>query len=214
MDQLLLDIAGAARFLLDSCDVTEPRVPILEMAQAWGFCVMEGYTSRNHAGVITYDATKPEAQQRFDVAHELGHVIANHVGLSPYCERTASLIAAATLCPDAAWKRDLGTYEWDLEALSDIYGVGYEVAARRALEVRGAVVSAWERGRLVGRWRSPWLRGRGFSRRRVPAWERALAEATHENSCPLVEGTVRSWWTPSRVWVVAPVEAWEAVAVA
>ena len=214
MEQGLLDVAGAARFLLDSCMVDGPMVDPFELAEAWGYRVETGSRSQLQEGVIAIRCGASN-RMRFDCAHELGHIVAHHMGMNPRCERTANGIAAATLMPDSAWKRDVRAASWDLEPIVEAYGVSWQAAALRMVHTMSCVVSVWDQGRVSWRWRSPWLSSRAFSSRMVPDWERDLATQTVEHHCHLEEcgGMVRAYWVPSpgrhRVVVVSQVEAWE-----
>ena len=209
MHESLLDIAGAARFFLDSCGVDGPMVDPWAMAEAWGYMVVDDSHSQAGLGIIAVSSGR-DTGRRFDLAHELGHIVAKHVGLNDRCEFTASAIASAVLLPDAAFKRDLDAHAWDLETLTVLYGVSIEVAARRVQEVRGAVVTRWRGERVVARSRSSWLSGRGFSRRRVHPWEQRLASECASHECHIEEGGARFYWDSGDVWSVVPVEAWEA----
>ena len=215
MDETLLDIAGAARFALDSVHAGGGPVCPFELLDAWGvhWCRYRGL-SMNRGGLVCIDERKSEAGQRWDAAHELGHIIAAHAGLNSHSERIANGIASGILMPDGAWKRDLGRTGWHMVELAERYGVSLEVATRRTTEVRAAVVSSWQGTQLARRWRSPWLQGRGFSRRRVPAWERALAQDCARDVYHLTEGEARAWWAPHGVWVVTPAEGWESLSLA
>lgn len=210
MPQTLHDIAGAARFFLDSCDVDGPMVDPWAMAESWGYLVVDDSRSSTGLGTIAVRIGS-DTGRRFDLAHELGHIVAKHVGLNARCERTASAIASAVLLPDAAFKRDLDRHAWDLEHLAPLYGVSLEVAARRVMELRGSVVTSWRGGRVVSRARSPWLVGRGFSRRTPKPWERELANECERHACHIEEGGVRLYWDAGRVWSVAPIDAWESL---
>jgi hypothetical protein len=215
MHQTLLDAHGAARFALDSIHAGDGPTDPFEMLDAWfvPWAYWKG-PSTMRGGVVLIDERKTSAGHRWDAAHELGHIFAGHCGLDPRSETIANIIAASILMPDGPWKRDLDASEWDLEALIQLYGVSFEVAARRASEVRGAVCSAWEGERLVARWRSPWLHARGYSSKRVPAWEREIAMDCQRDVCHLREGEARAWWAPHRVFVVTPVEVWESLLIA
>lgn len=208
MHESLLDIAGAARFFLDSCGVDGPMVDPWAMAEAWGYLVVDASRSQTGLGII---AVRPgrDSGRRFDLAHELGHIVAKHAGLNDRCEFIASAIASAVLLPDAAFKRDLGVYAWDLEVLAELYGVSFEVAARRVQEVRGSVITHWRDDRVVSRSRSAWLSSRGFSRRRVHSWERELASECASHECHIEEDGARFYWDSGDVWSVVPVEVWE-----
>lgn len=213
MDEMLLDAEGAARFLLDSCGIGEPMIDPYFIAKEWGYRARLGRRSHTLGPLLTIRQNQSETRQRFDLAHELAHIVAKHVGLDEHCERLANQVASAILMPDSAFKRDLSASDWCLDDLTSAYGVSYETAARRVVHVRGAVVSVLDNGRLSRRWRSPWLQGRGFSQKRLPSWEGDLAAECRSTAAGIDTGGARAYFVESSGWervvVLTQVSEWE-----
>lgn len=217
MDDRLLDVAGAARFLLDSCGTPAPPIEPAALAQRWGYEVHHAPgPARTRGRVIFHDPARTPEQQRFDVAHELGHVIAGHVGLPSRRCNIASAIASATLVPAQDLKRELSRTGWDLAELVPRYRVSWEVLARRLPRVVSCVVTIVDNGAIWYRERSRWLTSAGGPRpRRLEPWEdRLVTQAAGSEQHVYEANLVTAYSVPSplvdRVVLVAGVEEWEA----
>ena len=217
MDDRLLDIAGAARFLLDSCGTPSPPIDPVEMARMWGAEVIESEgPAKTVGGVITFDPAREPWQIRFDIAHELGHLAARHVGLPVQHCPTASEIGGAILVPPDDLKRELSRTAWDLAELVERYQVSWEVLVRRLPRVASCVVTIVDNGRVWYRERSRWLHGPGGPRRRrLEEWEeRLVVEAAGSERHVYADNLVTAYSVPSPGWdrvvLVAGIEEWEA----
>jgi len=210
-----MDAAAAALLMLNG---REPPVDPWALASSMGFTVLDKPGPASTVGVyMSVDGGMPIERQRFDLAHELGHIAAWETGLDAKDCRMASAIAAALLIPDPAIKRDLSRTMWDLAELVPAYGVSWEVMARRLPRVVPCVSTIVDNGRVRWRQRSPWLSGplRPAPHRLEP-WERrlvdaALASGEHCYAANLVSAYVvrRQGW--DRVVLVSGVEEWEAL---
>lgn len=211
-----LDTAGAARFLLESVGLPEPPVDPFEIASEWGLtvCWTAGPSCLSGPVLFVHKHDEPE-RRRWDCAHELGHFIAWHVGLPHKSESVANAIASATLLPDRAIKRDLSRVAWDLAELVPLYGVSWEVMARRLPNVVSCVSTIVDNGKVWFRRRSPWLRGPGVPKRReLERWEdRLVMEAAGGEQHVYVENLITAYSVPTPGWdrvvLVAGVEEWE-----
>lgn len=213
-----MDTAGAARFLLDSVGSPEPPVCPFELAADWGMIV--AWTtgpSRTAGGVILVHRHDEPERRRWDCAHELGHMIAGHVGLPPKSESVANAIASATLVPDRAFKRDLSRHAWDLAELVPRYQVSWEVLARRVPKVVSSVSTIVDNGRVWYRERSRWLTSAGGPHpRRLEPWEdRLVVQAAGSGRHVYAANLVTAFSVPSPGWdrvvLVSGIEEWEAL---
>ena len=217
MDDRLLDVTGAARFFLDSCGSPEAPVDPVELAHLWGMEVVHSSgpaCTRGH--VIFHDPGREPWQQRFDVAHELGHLAARHAGLPAQHCPTASEIGGAILVPRDDLKRELTRTGWDLAELVGRYQVSWEVLARRLPRVVSSVVTIVDNGRIWYRERSQWLQApQGPARRRLEHWEeRLVLQAATSGQHVYAANLVTAYSVPSPGWdrvvLVAGIEEWEA----
>jgi Zn-dependent peptidase ImmA (M78 family) len=91
----------AARQLLNNADITEPPVPVEQLARGAGALVsyqpfeaqdISGllYRSASAAPVIGVNSNNPKVRQRFTIAHELGHLTL-HEGQELILERLVRL---------------------------------------------------------------------------------------------------------------------------
>jgi hypothetical protein len=211
---------GAADWFLRQVGMGDEPVDIWQLAEAWGFRVDTGrprsFVSAHPAGVIWLSAAQTPEQQRFCLAHELGHVADELTGGSGRDELAASRIAAGLLCPPQPFKRDLRRHRWDLERMREIYGVSWEVCARRIADLRSAVVTIHDQGEVTARVASHWIRQPYVAR--VERFEldvinEALATEAHVYRSDLLRG----WYVPGsdgwrRVIVVAGLEEYEEAA--
>ncbi len=201
-------LEAAAKFLLDSCCIDEPRVDPCHIAREWGYEVVDGDRSSASGAVL---ALRPGGMRRWDAAHELGHIASMHAGMNPRCEATAEAVAARILMPRRAFSHDVTAFKWDLAPLVTRYDVPWLAAARRLTEVRSAVTSVWEGSRLLRRYWSPWLINDPI-RERPPEWERLLAAECQRWRCHLREDgrQVAAYNVGAQAVVVSAVETWEA----
>jgi hypothetical protein len=133
----------------------EPTDPWL-LATCYGKLVLHGSPCRMpHA--IYIDTTLSEFRQRFELAHELGHDAQARYGYPIHDEAAASWIAGHLLAPPRPFKRDLATHRWDLRVMREIYRMSWEALARRVADVRSAVITIVDQGRVTARLQSPWL---------------------------------------------------------
>lgn len=101
-------------------------------------------------------ALRPERVNRL-VAHELAHSLLLEHG-KPNTERYADSLAAALIVPRRAMDRSLRTLGWDLSAIRERHPLASaELLARRLCELREAVVTIVDNGRVVKRVASPWF---------------------------------------------------------
>lgn len=212
MDEHTLVAEGLSRSLLDEVGADVP-VDLRAVSDHLGLSLRAGTVDALVCGSVLFDAKKARPRQRIRIAHELGHALAARHGEDDRDESLAWKIGAAILIPAQSLKRELDARRWDLRGLPRLYGVSWEVLARRLCFVAGAVVSIWDQRRLTRRWRSPWLRSSGWSRRSVPAWEAALSSRCSEEERYTHERGASAYWVPSRgfrrVVVVTDVESWE-----
>ncbi|MBO6937567.1 MAG: ImmA/IrrE family metallo-endopeptidase [Deltaproteobacteria bacterium] len=216
MDDRLLDVAGAARFFLDSCHNPDPPIDPVELAAMWDLEVVHAPgPAATIGGFITHDPDREPWQQRFDIAHELGHLAAHHVGLPSTCP-TASEIAGAILVPEQDFKRQLSRTAWDLAQLVGRYEVSWEVLARRLPRTVACVATIIDNGDIWYRERSRWVTNQGGPHpKRLEPWEKELVtEAAGSERHVYADNLVTAYSVPSpgydRVVLVAGVEEWEA----
>lgn len=197
---------GAARFFLDSCGVAEVPTPLERAAEKWGYSVSEGRFSGTAGPLISIDGSKSHHRKRWDLAHELGHIIARHCGLDEHCEATANRLASAILMPWICFGSSVSELGWDLRALSERYDVSHEAAAWRLKAIRCASVTIWDNGRLVSR-------GGKHSTPTTMSLAQQVFEHVVEASADVRDdsGLVRGYWLPEGQWrriiVVCGVEA-------
>lgn len=151
-------------------------------------------------------AMRPE-RRHGAVAHELGHVLLRDHREDHQNERAARYLAGALLVPRESLDRALRR-SWSIRVLRSLHpNASHEMLARRVAQVRPAVATVIDGGRVTARVASPWLAGREVARD-VRVWElgliaRALDEgevfgdeptvATHAGGDRVVCVT-RRWW--------------------
>lgn len=153
------DLEEIASELLTATCCARP-VDALRLAGLCGLDVRHGRPERlqHDEGIIYVDARARPERLQGTVAHELGHFALARAGEDD-CERGARYLAAALLMPlDEARRdvRELGPLEL-LELKKRYPNVSYEMVARRVADVRDAVVSILDHGRVRARIASPWL---------------------------------------------------------
>lgn len=142
------------------------------------------------------------------IAHEAGHFVLDEEGNDS--EVGARYLSGALLLPRWDFGLDLKRTAWSLLKLRERHPfASAEMIARRIVELRDAVATVIDNGRVTRRIPSPWLADARL--RRVSRWERELADAALDAgeevrgdelcyAVPLVDGPWR------RVIVVCEVE--------
>lgn len=159
MDVSWRDLEGIAREALERAGMDDV-VDVRELARAIGVDVVEAPGRVGSTGRLVFVRPGEPRRQKWLIAHELGHVLARRAGLDPGCERTANGIANCLIIPDAAAKRDLSRYDWEVAPIRARHELSWEATLRRLVTVTSAVGALWRGGRLVWWGRSPWLRNR------------------------------------------------------
>jgi Zn-dependent peptidase ImmA (M78 family) len=131
-----------------------------------GFCFRSAQLNRPLVGINTYGASS--ARARYDVSHELGHVVLHkHVSLQQSrdpvqhkrIEQQAHRFAGAFIFPRAAFRREVGAPSLDyFSSLKKRWGMSIAAMVYRAFDL--GLIDEFERGILYRnmtrrRWRGP-----------------------------------------------------------
>lgn len=115
---------------------------VLAWEQEWGFDALSGWAGRSP--VLVLNAAVPPDRLRFNVAHELGHLVMASTDDPKEDERYAMRFAAAFLVPAEAARHELGNHRRGLELaelglLKQRWGLSMQGWVRRArdLEIIG-----------------------------------------------------------------------------
>ena len=106
--------------------------------EEWGFDALSGWADRSP--ILVLNTAVPPDRQRFNAAHELGHLIMEDTGDSKVDEQFAHRFAAAFLVPAEAARRELGTHRrgLDLDELGLLkrrWGLSMQAWIRRARDL-------------------------------------------------------------------------------
>jgi hypothetical protein len=200
---------GLARAVHDETGIGAP-VSAFELAAACDLVCLPGPRSAAclQDDVVRYDASARPVRQHGLIAHEVAHFVLR-MHREPDGESAADYTAGALLLPRARFDRDLRETGWDLPSLQRRHPhASAEMCARRLTQLRDAVVTVLDQGKVRARVRSPWMPAPPARMTRV---ERELADAALESgetqkandllaAYPLFEGSYR------RVIVVAEAE--------
>lgn len=183
MDDAIASWEGIADEILSETGCDEPPVSAFVLAecceltvQAWG----RGY-GRLEADrkLIKYPIGARPVRQHGLIAHEIGHWALRR-GREDNTEDGARFLAGAFLLPRRVVDRDLTRVAWEMDALRAKHvNASVEMIARRITQLRDAVATVFDNGRVTRRVASSWLAEPRF--RRVSRWERALAETALEH---------------------------------
>lgn len=125
-------------------------------------------------GVIRYPVDARLVRQHGLIAHEVGHWALTRAR-APNTEAGARYLAGAFLLPRRIVDRDLKVMAWAMDELRAKHvNASVEMIARRITELRDAVATVIDNGRVTRRVASAWLATPGL--RRISRWERQLAD--------------------------------------
>lgn len=175
-------LEGIAREALESTCASAP-------VDAFGLADALGLTVRawpGHGALLDYDGasvflttrpTRPTRQHGL-VAHELGHfLLREHREQDD--ELAARYLAGALIVPREELDRDLRRLGLSIVALRAKHvNASHEMIARRITQLRSAIVTIIDDGRVTARAASPWL---PVPRPQVPPWELDLAARAIES---------------------------------
>jgi|GEM_PF-2742023 len=170
---------GVARGVLDATGGDEPPQDAFKLAaccglqtQPWAraWAVLEGDT-------IRYPSKARPTRQHGLVSHEVAHWALDWCQ-EVQSEQAARWVGGALMLPRAGFDRDLTATQWDLDALRAKHlNCSAELIARRIVQLRDAVATVLDQGKVHARVASPWL---GDRFRRLTRWERELADLVLE----------------------------------
>ena len=111
---------------------------VLGWEQEWGFDALSGWAGRSP--VLVLNAAVPPDRLRFNVAHEIGHLVMASTDDPREDERFAMRFAAAFLAPAEAARRELGSHRRGLELaelglLKQRWGLSMQGWIRRARDL-------------------------------------------------------------------------------
>jgi hypothetical protein len=131
--------------------------------------------------VIRYDAAVRGVRQHGLIAHEVAHYVLRFHGEDD-TEEAARYTAAALILPKSTFNRDLQRTAWDLEKLRQLHpNASAQMISRRISELREAVITVLDQGRVTSRVASPWM---PLVTSRLTNIERELADAALETGEP------------------------------
>lgn len=173
---------GIATDVLGSTGCDDPPVDAFELAECTEhevrFHMKPGACRSNH--VIYVDARARRERQHGLIAHELGHWALVRAR-EDNTERGARYLAGALLLPRQPFEADLRAMRWDLEQLRARHvNASAELIARRVVNLKDAVASVWDNGKLSYRVWSPWLPERLWGKKASKV-EATLAAAALES---------------------------------
>ena len=203
------DLEGVAGDLLSATGLDDVAGDAFVLAEMCGLAVRVGAQpgARREGDVLYVDAKARRQRQHGLLAHEIGHWALERVGEDPRDEAAARFLSGALLVPRRRLDRDLRA-TWRLDALMALHpNASGEMLARRIVELRDAVVTVIDNGRVRARFCSPSV----LAPSRMTRLERDLAAEALEHghvieagalvhATPIFEGTWR------RVIVVAEAE--------
>jgi Zn-dependent peptidase ImmA (M78 family) len=124
---------------------------------------------------VYYDATARSVRQHGSIAHECAHFVLRSSDEDDP-EPAARYVAGALMLPRAAFDRDLRETAWNLDELRRRHpNVSAEMIARRVVELRDAVVTILDAGKVRARVASPW--SHAPAPKRLTPIERELLDA-------------------------------------
>jgi hypothetical protein len=151
------DLEQIALSTLTAAGYDEPPVDALDLAECCGLTVQWRRGAACMMGRTVYlDPTARVERQHGGAAHELAHALLQDHAMQDD-EPSARYLAGCLMVPRAALRRALAGGA-DLVALRACHvHASHEVIARRIAEVRDAVVTILDHGRVRARVASPWL---------------------------------------------------------
>jgi hypothetical protein len=220
LHDLLRDLEGIARAMLEHVGMEGGPVDLRLLADCYGIDLVP--TRGELAGfladdAIGYDETAPEPRQRFVIAHELGHLALFHYGWPDHRDEwAASVVAGALLCPERPFKVLVKRHGYDLERITSTFGCSWEVAARRIVETRSAILTIYDwppepedgerpAGEITTRTQATWIH-QPYAERVEPFEHAMIEEALRERA--------HVWHSDlCRAFYVAGADGWERVIV-
>jgi len=185
---------GVAAALLEETGADEPPQDAFELAECCGLLTRPWSRAdgRLVGDTIWYPGRARHVRQHGSIAHEVAHWALAWADEAD-SEQGARYVAGALMLPRRGFDRDLRDTAWDLQRLRAKHlNVSAEMIARRLVELRDAVATVFDAGRVKRRIASPWL-GDQFAR--VSTWERELADLALERG-ELVQGDELVWALP------------------
>lgn len=182
MDAPWIAWEGAAARALEEAKVGAP-VSAFELAKGLGLKVVAGDCTGGGAALnvvqreIILNPRVRKVRRHGLVAHEIGHYVLRLLGIDS--EDGANFTGSAMMLPRVDFDADLRRTAWSLLELRERHpNASAEMIARRIVELRDAVATVIDNGRVTRRVSSPWL---GDPRlRRISRWERDLADQALE----------------------------------
>jgi hypothetical protein len=157
-----------------------PPVDAFEIAEVCGLRLVpssERRSSLSPQGELRYPISECRVRQQSIVAYQMGHWTLHWSGNNDSIQG-AHWVAGALMLPKLHFDRDLRTTSWDLRELRAKHlNVSVEMIARRIVQLRDAVVTIFDHGRVKARVASPWLGGQF---KRLSRFELNLAEICFE----------------------------------
>ncbi len=142
--------------------LSDPPVDAFEIAEVCGLKVVPSLQRRaslSPQAELQYPTSEYRVRQQSIVAHQLGHWTLRWSGNDDSI-KGAYWVTGALMLPKLHFDRDLRTTSWDLRVLRAKHlNVSVEMIARRIVQLRDAVVTVFDHGRVKARVASPWLRG-------------------------------------------------------
>jgi hypothetical protein len=187
-------LEGVAADLLEATGCDDPPVDAYELAECCGLRLKPAAsgTASIVGDVLSVPLRARDVRQHGQIAHELGHWALRRVG-EPDEHPSVRYVAGALMLPRQPFERDIAA-DWNLERLRARHvHTSAEMIARRIVNLRDAVCSVWDQGKLHRRIVSPWLPER-LLRSRVSRIERELAEACLATGVPVHGDSLLSAW--------------------
>lgn len=200
---------GIAADLHNETGISAP-VDAFLIADRCGIEVRGGARSSRREGNVVYlDATARRVRAHGVLAHEIGHFALERAG-EPDSEQGARYLAGALMLPRRDFDLHLRQSGW---LLTDLQyrnpNASMEMIARRIVQMRDAVMTIIDHGKVRYRRASPWLEDPRLGR--LTKWERQLADTAVLTGDP-VQGGELVWAVPvidppwQRVVIIAEIE--------
>jgi len=176
MDRLPL-LEGIAAEILEMTGCDDPPVDAFELATCCGFELVptKGEVGRVIGKLIHVPIGARTVRQHGQVAHELGHWALRRAREDDD-HPAVRYMAGALMLPRRPFEADLRSSAWDLRTLQARHtNASAQMIVYRIVQLRDAVASIWDNGRLTTRIASPWL-PKGLQGKRPSRLESRLAK--------------------------------------